>query len=196
MVTQVLCWNQASPGFHTEPALRVPGVGAALASPVPSFSSAWGLVSMHLDLHPSNTHNTTPQPYVCICATTCMLNGLRTCRCTHKLARTHEHQCWCTHGTSLAISCLCTCTRCTHMWLCTHASTVGSPCALQGRVTAVLTPWSPCAAEKDGFGVPVPGQGRWLWSHHVQLREEDLAACPFAEAPHAVLGHQSGPISQ
>lgn len=55
MVTQALCWNQASPEFRTEPALRVRGVGAALVSPVLSFSSGC--------VHASRSSSTHKHPY-------------------------------------------------------------------------------------------------------------------------------------
>lgn len=47
MVTQALCWNQASPDFHREPAaLGVPRVGAPRTFPVLSLSSGCVRVSI------------------------------------------------------------------------------------------------------------------------------------------------------
>lgn len=65
MVTQALCWNQASPEFHTEPALRSVLLGLHSASPVLSLSSGCVHVSRS-----SSTHK-YPYSHVCVCAILC-----------------------------------------------------------------------------------------------------------------------------
>ena len=195
MITQALCWNQASPGFRTELALHVPGVEAVLTSPVPSLSSARGVVSVCLELCPSNTHK-YPHSHTCASVQPCACS----LACTHVGAPTdllgHMHQClhtWrCTCG-----SCSCTCTQCTHIWLCMHA-----PVSLCGKSLCLAGMCCCCAHTL----VPVRSQGRRIWGPHARPGEMALGSpCP-AEGGGAggvslcggalsCPGHQLGPVS-
>lgn len=103
---------------------------------------------MHPDLHPFNTHKYPHScPYVCICATACTLTGLHTHRCSHKLARTQEHQCQCirslrlmhlhTVHTNLALH------MCIH---CQRSSCLAGTCHCHSHTL-----------------LPMCCQGRWIW---------------------------------
>lgn len=164
MVTQVLCWNQASPGFCTEPARRVPGVGAALASPVSSVGSAWGVVSVCPELRPPPTHKCQ---HSCMCVS--VQPHARSLACRRVGALTNLPG-----NTSTSVGAH----TAQHSWfraraLVHSAQTPGFahmhplqevlvPCR---DIAAMLTPrvqlrkmdlGSPCSARGDGFGVTMP----------------------------------------